>query len=447
MNVLLLTPDAVGGTLLHTTLAVYMQLHRFDKPVFSLYDLALGVETYYSNDFNREIVRTREQYQTLSDIQQIVNSVDHYKVAKLTQYNIRRRQDTIADQVPFYQWLNDNFLIIACRRDNVFEHSLSWALNKITNRLNVYSFAEKLQTFAGIYSDGVNIDPLSLKRSLEDYRMFLTWCDNNFSVASYYSYEQNLHRLEDYILDLPIFAGQGKLQTWHDVFGIDFKSWNQHHFLANDIGGLVLENQGFKTILSTKVTKTLKHQNLDIEFQQALANFIEDYTKVSAPGWPLIKDLNDYYNLPDAIRHECEFVHKITYWLETSKILLNQQQGAYGIVDSHLDNNQDIAQELETVVKQRNKEMLSTTDVGYANAGSAIERMRELGILGKTIPVKKQTLAEKAAVIKNFDQCVDVYNQWITDYPEVGKPVDSNQLKTAAMKELEFWKSNQCKLK
>ena len=66
MNVLLLTPDAVGGTLLHTLLSVYMQFHEFDRPVVSLNDLVLGVEKNWHTDFNREILRTHAHYQPVS---------------------------------------------------------------------------------------------------------------------------------------------------------------------------------------------------------------------------------------------------------------------------------------------------------------------------------------------------------------------------------------------
>jgi hypothetical protein len=66
-----------------------------------------------------------------------LQTVDHYKVARLAQYHIRRREDTIEDQLPFYQYLNDNFFIISCRRQNVFEHAISQTINKITKKLNV----------------------------------------------------------------------------------------------------------------------------------------------------------------------------------------------------------------------------------------------------------------------------------------------------------------------
>ena len=56
MNVLILTPDAVGSTLLQRLLTVYMQLHDFDRHVINLHELTNGLNRYYSPEFNREIL-------------------------------------------------------------------------------------------------------------------------------------------------------------------------------------------------------------------------------------------------------------------------------------------------------------------------------------------------------------------------------------------------------
>jgi hypothetical protein len=39
MNILILTPDAVGSTLLQRVLTMYMQFHEFDRPVINLHEL------------------------------------------------------------------------------------------------------------------------------------------------------------------------------------------------------------------------------------------------------------------------------------------------------------------------------------------------------------------------------------------------------------------------
>ena len=43
MNVLILTPDAVGSTLLQRTITIYMQFHEFDRPTINLHELTNGL--------------------------------------------------------------------------------------------------------------------------------------------------------------------------------------------------------------------------------------------------------------------------------------------------------------------------------------------------------------------------------------------------------------------
>ena len=49
MNVLILTPDRTGSTLLQRVLTVYMQINNFDKPVINLHELINGLAKCYSN--------------------------------------------------------------------------------------------------------------------------------------------------------------------------------------------------------------------------------------------------------------------------------------------------------------------------------------------------------------------------------------------------------------
>ena len=100
MNVLILTPDAVGSTLLQRMLTIYMQFHQFDRPTINLHELTNGLEKYYSPEFNRELVskKTLKQWgyhQSLKEVVDLLSSVDHYKTSRLAHYHIRSRGDTI----------------------------------------------------------------------------------------------------------------------------------------------------------------------------------------------------------------------------------------------------------------------------------------------------------------------------------------------------------------
>lgn len=351
MNVLILTPDAVGSTLLQRLLTIYMQFHEFDRPVINLHELTNGLSKFYSSDFNQEIISRRGTWgyhQTLSEIVDILESVDHYKTARLAQYHIRGREDTLADQLPFYRYLNDNFFVIACRRENLFEHILSHGINDITKKLNVYTPSEKINSFYGIYRGGIEIQPEQLLTHLSRYSDYIEWCDRHFSVGSYFYYEKNLKNIEKYILGLPVFGAQSQKITWASTFGQEFEDWNRCHYYNSDIGAIAMSAP------------------------EALLQITN-----SSPAPAIMQNL-----LPVAHR---------------------------SFLDTHKEK--------------------------YNTANSAINQMQQLGIINSSVPIKKQTLLEKLFVIRNLDQCIDVFNEWIEFRPELGSTVNIEQLKIQAQEE------------
>jgi len=259
MNVLILTPDAVGSTLLQRVLTIYMQLHEFDRPVINLHELTNGLEKYYSVDFNQEILSKRQvkewgYYQSLEEVVQLLDSVSHYKTSRLAQYHILNRQDPIHQQVPFYRYLDNNFFIIACRRHNIFEHALSMSLNKITKKLNVFDHEEKIDTFADIYLNRVTIDLRVFLYQLHRYSEYIKWSNDHFNIGSFFYYDQHLENIEQYILNLPVFNSQRNKITWEKQFGINFHNWNRMHHIPSNIGTLLSSPDAIKTLLTYKKT-------------------------------------------------------------------------------------------------------------------------------------------------------------------------------------------------
>jgi hypothetical protein len=247
MNVLLLTPDAVGSTLLQRLITIYMQFHKFDQPVINLHELTNGIVKYYSPEFNRELLGKKNDkwgyYQSLEEIVNLLSSVDHYKTSRLAMSHIRLRNDSIDQQVPFYQYLNDNFFIISCRRKNIFENAISHGLNTLARRLNVYSAQEKINSYFDFYKNPVELDPNAILFHLNAYKQYISWADSHFRVSSYFEYEQHLPNIEQYILNLPIFSNQAKRVTWKDTYNIEFADWNRCHRLTSDIGSLALDHK------------------------------------------------------------------------------------------------------------------------------------------------------------------------------------------------------------
>ena len=120
MNVLILTPDRVGSTLLQRLLTVYMIQKKLDRPVINLHELSNGLEKYYNESMKQEVLGKPRgvawgYYQSLPEVIDLLSSVDHFKTSRLAHYHLVSRKDSLDDQIKFYEYLNKNFFIISCR--------------------------------------------------------------------------------------------------------------------------------------------------------------------------------------------------------------------------------------------------------------------------------------------------------------------------------------------
>jgi len=446
MNILLLTPDAVGGTLLETTLAVYMQFQSFDRPVIDVGHVELGLEKYYSPEFNSEILRCvndceYNNMQSLGEIQELLESVDHYKIIKLPYYNILFRKDPIGEQLSFYKYLNDNYYIICCQRENLFEHSLSWAINKITKNLNVFLPDEKLRTFYSIFKNQITIDPLSVKQSLHSYKQYIEWAESTFHIPSYYVYEKHMPNIEQFILNLPFFADKEKT-TWQDKFNISFADYNKCHYYSSDIGTIALESrkdlQKLEQYIETASAET-QSENLDYSEQYNLAweKFVTDYNSVANENWPQLDSIDDWINLPESIKQECINVHKITFYLEQMLIIDNKMQEKY----SNQTQKVTIVNKKmrEDLFYNLHKDFNDSYHDNYKIANDTVDEMVKLGILQFSIPIKKQTFAEKKYIVKNFEECLQMYNTWIDENQKLGKPMSDKDVEQHIEQDRSTW--------
>jgi hypothetical protein len=415
MNVLILTPDAVGSTFLQRLITIYMNFHQYDRPVINLHELTNGLVKYYNATFDQEVLGKKEgawgYHQSLEEVVGLLSTTDHYKTSRLAHYHIRNRQDSIEQQISFYQYLNDNFYIISCRRHNVFEHALSWCLSKITKKLNVYSGDEKIDTFFDLYKTGIDIDPNSLIQTLNAYRDYTKWCNDHFNVASYFYYDEHLSCIEKYILNLPIFSQQTKLLSWKDNFDMDFDTWNQCRYIESDLGTLALDcPEKFAQLADhTKIAK--------IDTKDRL--FLAGYQQAADPSWPAISTVEEYKNLPAQIRDEVEKIHQLSgldlmCQVEPSKLL-------------------------SELLPMDHQNFLDQHQHKYQTALTNISTMVDSGVLLSPPPVKKQTLAEKKHIIKNYNHLLEVYNQWIVLNPDMGLPLEESTLEKFAQAERDRW--------
>jgi hypothetical protein len=398
MNVLILTPDAVGSTLLQRMLTIYMQFHDFGRPVINLHELTNGLARYYSPDFNQELVskhvlKTWGYHQSLQQVIEMLSSVDHYKTSRLAHYHLVRRGDSVAQQIPFYNYLNENFFIIACRRENVFEHAISMTLSTVTKKLNVYDAYEKMETFHDIYKSGIDLDAAVFERQLTAYKNYITWSEQYFDIGAYFNYEKDIPRLEQYILNLPIFSAQTNLVTWDQNFGQSFNEWNQMHYIRSDPGALLCPPvQIIEKLLLT------------------MPDSVVDYQQHSLPEMPAVYSTDDLAALPESV---------VKTW--TRDVI--RRKG------------------IDTLLDSENQQKLAPYQSGYALAKTTIDQMVKLGIMTSGPPIKKQTLGDKHRIIKNFDELIKVYNCWIDKNPSIGEPVDDHTMQTQISSESDFWHS------
>jgi hypothetical protein len=238
MNVLILTPDRVGSTLLQRLITVYANINEnYDPLTINLHELTNGLVSYKNDTFNKQILGKKEggwgYHQTLQSISGLIDNCGHDIVSRLAHYHIKNRNDNVNDQLAFYKYLNENFYIIAARRNNLFEHAMSWCIAVESKKLNVYSFDEKYKTYNDIIKNPVAVQAEMVEKYLMQYKQYMDWVDRHFQVNSYFEYERDLPNIEQYILNLRVFQNIQKPLTWVDRWDISWADWNRMHYLLS----------------------------------------------------------------------------------------------------------------------------------------------------------------------------------------------------------------------
>lgn len=245
MNVLILTPDRVGSTLLQRLVTVYANINENYNPLtINLHELTNGIMSYHNTKFNQTVLGKKQSmegrpqagwgyFQSLETIVDLLENCKHDVTARLAHYHIKNRNDSLNDQLSFYQYLNDNFHIISCRRKNLFEHAMSWAIAGESKNLNVYSVEQKYEIFKNIHENKIHVQNDVMEKYLLQYHEYLDWVDRHFNVNSYFEYERDLPEIEKFILNLNVFKDKKNLLTWQDRFNIDWHDWNRVHYLLS----------------------------------------------------------------------------------------------------------------------------------------------------------------------------------------------------------------------
>jgi hypothetical protein len=354
----------VGSTLLQRLITIHMQSHDFGRPVINLHELTNGLIKYENTKFNQTVLGKGSggwgYHQSLEQIVQLLESVDHFKTGRLAHYHIRGRQDSIDQQLPFYKYINENFFIISARRNNLLEHALSWCIFTVSKKLNVYGHQEKLDTFSEIYKNLIHVDQQVFVNYLNAYVQYINWADDHFDISSCFDYENDLPNIENYINNLNLFSNDKKNNFWQNIFGMQWKDWNMCHYLLSD--------------LSTGGENT-----------------------------SLLLDTH----LP---------------WIDNQSV----------------ENLPALVDNIGHAVKLADQQFLKENIDQYQQTENHIQHMVTDGILTSCVPIKLQTMIEKCHLIKNFDECVDTYNNWV-EKTQFGIKTTQQEIQDKSVTELARW--------
>jgi hypothetical protein len=343
-------------------------LHKgFNKPVINLHELTNGLVKYHNAVLNQEVLGKPigpgwGYFQSLHEIIDMLSSVDHYKTSRLAHYHLIRRNDNLDDQLKFYEYLNNNFYIISCRRKNLFEHGLSWAIQGHSKKLNVYSPNEKIHDFQHIYKNGITVNREGFEKYLAAYVKYINWSDTYFNIQSYFDYDTHMSNIEEYILDLDFMSGVAN-NKWEDMFGQDFSTWNTCHRLIPNL--FLRDNSNLE---NTKTLAISTHHVTD-----------QNWSQIRGKDWP--ETYADYtrQQLPVSIKQEI-----------VARLAMQT-----------------------TLVTNEEYNFLSDNLPAYKNTISHLEKLKDDRLMVTSVPLKLQSLNEKKQVVKNFNECLNWYNEWV----------------------------------
>lgn len=360
MNVLILTPERVGGNLLQSALTIYMTARDFGKPVVATHDICQGLVAIYNDRLQQRVIkRGSAEHQSLQQIVDLLSSADHYMVSALGYRPFSKRKDDLASQLDFYQYLNENFFIICAERSNVLENALSWCIQSHSKIFNIWFPGAKVDLDQSLENYQITVDMPTLYQYLDRYSRYRNWAHNYFDIQSFYNYDDHKNNIEDYILRLPFMYG---CPTWQDMFGQSFEQFNTCHRL-----------------LSYVVTRehVESNQNLTWNCSRHLIKN-DNWNKIKGPDWPSSWVDYDPQHTPAEINHEIS--------------------GIFNCRDFPVSTDEH--------------DFIQASASSYKLAVSQIQLLQELDIVSDGIPIKLHTLSDKIKIIKNFDQCVDWYNSW-----------------------------------
>jgi len=182
MNILILTPDGVGSTILQRLLTMTLYLEKIK--VVNTHELTNGLcleKGILAKDFNLKYS------QKLQEIIKLIKQSDKNTqiVSRLAKYHLDARQDNTQSQKKFFNFLNSFYgKKIMCVRNNVFEYALSWSIRERSGVLNVYDKKDKRSVM-----EVSEINEDYFLKKCNEYVSYVYWIQDNFPGVEQVSYE------------------------------------------------------------------------------------------------------------------------------------------------------------------------------------------------------------------------------------------------------------------
>lgn len=207
MNILILTPDGVGSTILQRLLT--MTLHLESVKVINTHELTNGLilkDGVVSKDFGLKYS------QKLQEIIELIKQSDKNTqiVSRLAKYHLDARQDNIQSQKKFFNFLNSFYeKKIMCIRNNIFEYALSWSIRERSGVLNVYDRQDKRSVMKVS-----EVDEDFFLKKCNEYVNYIYWIQDNFPYIKQVSYEDMITNSDSTIEKIT-----GYKDTFNNNFG------------------------------------------------------------------------------------------------------------------------------------------------------------------------------------------------------------------------------------
>lgn len=212
MNILILTPDGVGSTILQRLITMTLYLEKVS--VRNTHELTNGlVLKNYIATKNFDLNYEQTLYQIIDVLKQ--SSKDIQLVSRVAKYHLDARNDDLSEQETFFSFLNKFYeKKIMCVRENIFEYAMSWSIRHKSNVLNVYTRQDRENV-----RKVSEVDEGYFIKKCQDYVNYQFWIEKYFPTVEKISYEKIITDSDATIENLT-----GYTDTFKHAFGAPLSS-------------------------------------------------------------------------------------------------------------------------------------------------------------------------------------------------------------------------------